>query len=118
MAHRGIVDLEDLSSPLDYEKFRRHPGVLKSDSDGRQWLLVPSFKFRKSVRDHEQVARAMRDERKAKTEGGSQKKLTIKAPRAYCVRGRVYCLEVPSGIQIPSRGRNAIQRAIRPHGQP
>jgi hypothetical protein len=40
------------------------------------------------------MMRELRGARLARTEGGEQPKLTIKAPSAICRAGRVYCIAI------------------------
>jgi hypothetical protein len=61
-------------------------------SAGERLVAIGSITFREAFPDHVTVMRFLRDRGLAKTEGGSQKKLTIKTPSAVANGGRVYCL--------------------------
>jgi hypothetical protein len=43
------------------------------------------------------MMRELRGAGLARTEGGTNPKLTIKAPRAVCEAGRLYCIEIGPG---------------------
>jgi hypothetical protein len=57
-------------------------------------LLVPAARFQREFPDHVAMLRELRRTGFARTEGGEQPKLTIKAPNAICRTGRVYCVVI------------------------
>ncbi len=61
-------------------------------SAGERLVAIGCRTFREAFPDHVMVMRFLGDRGLAKTEGGSQKKLTIKTPSAVANGGRVYCL--------------------------
>lgn len=92
---KRIVNLAELESPLPFKTFQSHPGVFQQAENGRIHLIVPSPQLQRAVNDHENVVRALRNQGQARTEGGKKKKLTKKAPKAYCNQGRVYWFVLP-----------------------
>jgi hypothetical protein len=50
--------------------------------------------FQREFPGHIAVMRELRGAGLAKTEGGERPKLTIKAPRAVCEAGRLYCVVI------------------------
>jgi hypothetical protein len=57
-------------------------------------LLVPAARFQREFPNHVAVMKELRGAGLARTEGGEQPKLTIKAPGAICRTGRVYCVVI------------------------
>jgi hypothetical protein len=54
---------------------------------GRTELLVPAARFQREYPDHVGMMRELRGAELARTEGGEQPKLTVKAPSANCRKG-------------------------------
>ena len=61
---------------------------------GRTELLVPAARFQREFPDHVAMMRELRGAGLARTEGGTNPKLTIKAPSAICRTGRVFCIVI------------------------
>jgi hypothetical protein len=57
----------------------------------------PPRGFQREFPDHVGMMRELRSAGLAKTEGGEQPKLTIKAPSAICRTGRGYCVVIETG---------------------
>jgi hypothetical protein len=88
-----IVKVSKLKAPLSPDEFVKAAGFLRR-KDGETELLVPAPRFQRAFPDHQALMRQLRASGRARTEGGARTKLTIKAPKAVCRSGRVYCISV------------------------
>jgi hypothetical protein len=95
-----LVKLDDIHAPLDFDDFNQVAGFKISHCDGRQEVMVPTSRFRRDFPDHLDVMRELRDGGRARTERGVQSKLSIKAPKAICENGRVYCISLSHREQL------------------
>ncbi len=57
-------------------------------------MLVPAARFQRELPDYSAMIRELRGAGLARTEGGEQPKLTIKAPGAIFRTGRDYCVVI------------------------
>jgi hypothetical protein len=64
------------------------------EASGERMVAIGPSTFREAFPDFMKVMRYLREEGLAKTEGGKQPKLMIKAPPSVANGGRVYCLYV------------------------
>ncbi len=62
--------------------------------NGKRELLIPAARFQREFADYRAIMRELRAAGLAKTEGGEQPKLTVKAPKAICEAGRVYHIQI------------------------
>lgn len=89
----SLIKVNELGRPLDETAFDNAAGFIRDTKEGRS-LLVPSKRFKAAFPDHISLMNELRQIGLAQTEGGSQPKLTIKAPKAICQTGRVYCISL------------------------
>ena len=86
-----LVNVADLDRPMQPEEFEEVIGLVRQ-RDGRRELLIPAARFQHNFPDYRSIMQELRGAGLARTEGGEQTKLTIKAPKAVCETGRVYCI--------------------------
>lgn len=92
--HRtDLVVIDKLEQPYAAQRFETAAGFLRR-VDGHHEILIPAQRFRQAFPDHRHLMIDLRKAGHAKTEGGDQPKLTIKAPKAICDSGRVYCIRL------------------------
>jgi hypothetical protein len=89
----NLIPAGDLTQPLAAAEFAKAAGFLREQA-GRTELLVPAARFQREFHDHVAMMRELRGAGLARTEGGEQPKLTIKAPSPICWSGRVYCVVI------------------------
>jgi hypothetical protein len=89
----NLIPVGDLTRQLAAAEFEKAAGFLRKQA-GRKELLVPAARFQREFPDHVAMMRELRSAGLAKTEGGDRPKLTIKAPRAVCEGGRLYCVVI------------------------
>ena len=88
-----LIPVGDLTKPLAAAEFAKAAGFLRKRA-GHGELLVPAARFQREFPDYIDMMRELRSAGLAKTEGGDRPKLTIKAPRAVCEGGRLYCVVI------------------------
>jgi hypothetical protein len=89
----NLISVGDLTKPLSTTAFEKAAGFLREQA-GRTELLVPAARFQREFPDHVAVMRELRRADLARTEGGEQPKLPMKAPSAICRTGRAYCIAI------------------------
>ena len=89
----ALIEIDGLSRPLGRAEFAAAKGFLRQGRMGEE-LLVSAPQFQAAFPEHEAMMKSLRASGYAQTEGGHKPKLTIKAPRAICVEGRVYCIKL------------------------
>ena len=94
---KNLISVGDLTRPLAAAAFEKATGFLREQA-GRTELLVPAARFQREFPDHVAVMRELRAAGLARTEGGEQPKLTIKASSAICRTGRVYCIAIGNAV--------------------
>ena len=93
--HKALFrEVAGMKKPLDRTAFDACPGFLRHVED-RTELFVSAVRFRRAFSDFRQIVSALRRDGLARTEPGTQSKLTIKTPRAICREGRAYCFVLP-----------------------
>ena len=85
--------LVEPGEPLSTAAFAKAAAFVRKQAR-RTELLVPAARFQRELPDPIAVMRELRGAGLAKTEGGEQPKLTIKAPSAFYRTGRVYCVVI------------------------
>ena len=93
MRARNLIPVGGLTEPLAAAEFGKAAGFLRKRA-GRTELLVPAARFQREFPNHVAMMRELRVSGLARTEGGEQPKLTIKAPSAICRTGRDYCVVI------------------------
>jgi hypothetical protein len=89
----NLIPVGDLTKPLAAAEFAQAAGFLRKQA-GRTELLFPATRFQREFPDYIEMMRELRGAGLARTEGGERPKLTIKAPRAVCEAGRLYCVVI------------------------
>jgi hypothetical protein len=90
---KNLLPVSELAKPLSTTEFTKAAGFL-GEQAGRKELLVPAARFQREFPGYVEMMRELRSAGLAKTEGGEQPKLTIKAPSTICRTGRVYCVVI------------------------
>jgi hypothetical protein len=88
-----LVRMRDVPTPLSPKEFEKTAGFLRR-SEGCDEILIPATRFRCAFPDHATLMNDLVAIDAAKTEGGKQPMLTIKAPKRLCASGRVYCIRL------------------------
>lgn len=86
----NLAAVELLKTPVSKEELSRSAGFLRGSGTARE-LLISTERFREQFRDGTRLLKDLRSRGLLHCEDG---KLTIKAPRALCAAGRVYCISL------------------------
>lgn len=101
--HRDdLIEVAALDRPLSLADFEAAPGFLRQADEGTV-PLIPAGRFRAAFRDGEALMRTLRGQGQARTEGGRDPKVSIKASRAVCEQGRVYCIRLMGDDKVDHR---------------
>lgn len=91
--------------PYGEAEFQAKPGVLRRMGK-RLELMIPAKRFRQEFPDHREILKQLRDEGRARTEGGKQPKNTIKLPGRICrATPRVYCITIVDDVAARKKPR-------------
>lgn len=90
---KQIVRIEKVRRPYSRDEFKGVAGFVRR-AHGRAEILIPSARFRREFPNYRALMKDLKKRGFAKTEGGQDPKLTIKAPKSICATGRVYCVRL------------------------
>jgi hypothetical protein len=89
-----LVRMRNVQEPYSQKAFQTAAGFLRKTNSCEE-ILIPTEQFQRMFPDHALLMKELRDAWLAKTEGGKQAKLSVKAPKRLCPTGRVYCITLP-----------------------